>query len=148
MAATTRPRSDLEITSTGDDNASWRADAAWAQENDKAGMSQVDSYEKDGLTASGSATFSNAWNSEAESVQGTLRDQLRRRLAPGPSTSGLPGSHGSLFTILPGVGRYPPVSLASGGVKGSRLLDEADGVQLVSSSCQVVEGRGSTRRCH
>lgn len=66
------PAVDLEITSTGDDNARWRADAAWAQENDKVGMSQVDSYEKDGLTASGSATFANAWDTEADSVEGTF----------------------------------------------------------------------------
>ena len=68
----TRPRSASKISSTGDDNASWRADAAWAQENDKVGMSQVDSYEKDGLTASGSATFANSWDADAESVQGTF----------------------------------------------------------------------------
>lgn len=66
------PSVALKITSTGEENASWRADAAWAQENDKVGMSQVDSYEKDGLTASGSATFADAWDSEAESVQGSF----------------------------------------------------------------------------
>jgi hypothetical protein len=66
------PSVALEITSTGDDNASWRADAAWAEENGKAGMSQVDSYEKDGLSASGTATFANNWNTEAESVQGSF----------------------------------------------------------------------------
>jgi len=66
------PSVDLEITSTGDDNAHWRADAAWAEENDKVGMSQVDSYEKDGLTASGTATFAHAWNLQAESVQGSF----------------------------------------------------------------------------
>lgn len=66
------PSVDLEITSTGDDNAHWRADAAWAEENGKVGKSQVDSYEKDGLTASGTATFANAWNSAAESVQGSF----------------------------------------------------------------------------
>jgi hypothetical protein len=44
-----------------------------AQENDKAGLSQVDSYEKDGLAASGSATFANTWDSEAESVQGSFQ---------------------------------------------------------------------------
>jgi hypothetical protein len=66
------PSVELKITSTGEDNARWRADAGWAQETDKVGMSQVDSYEKDGLTASGKATFANAWNSETESVQGTF----------------------------------------------------------------------------
>jgi len=66
------PSVGLGITSTGEDNASWIADAAWAQENDKVGMSQVDSYEKDGLAASGSATFANAWNSETASVQGSF----------------------------------------------------------------------------
>ena len=66
------PSVDLEITSTGEDNARWRADAAWALESDKVGMSQVDSYEKDGRTASGSATFANAWDSDTESVQGTF----------------------------------------------------------------------------
>lgn len=66
------PSVDLEITSTGEDNARWRADAGWAQENDKVGMSQVDSYQKDGLSASGSATFANAWNSDSESVQGSF----------------------------------------------------------------------------
>jgi hypothetical protein len=67
------PSVELKITSTGDDNARWIADAAWAQENGKEGMSQVDAYEKEGLTASGSATFANSWNSEAESVQGTFQ---------------------------------------------------------------------------
>jgi hypothetical protein len=66
------PSVELEITSTGPDNADWRADAAWAQENDKVGKSQVDSYQKDGLTASGSATFANAWDPSAASVQGTF----------------------------------------------------------------------------
>jgi len=66
------PSVELKITSTAEDNARWRADAGWAQENDKAGMSQVDSYQKDGLTASGSAMFANAWNGEAESVQGSF----------------------------------------------------------------------------
>jgi hypothetical protein len=66
------PSVQLKITSTGDDNARWRADAGWAQENDKVGMSQVDSYEKDGQTASGSATFANSWNSDAESVRGSF----------------------------------------------------------------------------
>ncbi len=70
--ATTRPRWNWRSTSTSDDNARWRADAAWAQENDKVGMSQVDSYEKEGLVASGSATFANAWNSAADSVQGSF----------------------------------------------------------------------------
>jgi hypothetical protein len=67
------PSVELEITSTGDDNADWRADAAWAEENGKVGQSQVDSYEKDGLTATGSATFANAWNPDDESVQGTFQ---------------------------------------------------------------------------
>ncbi len=66
------PSVELKITSTGEDNARWRADAGWAQENDKDGLSQVDSYEKDGLTASGSATFANAWDSDTESVEGTF----------------------------------------------------------------------------
>ncbi len=66
------PSVELEITSTGDDNARWRADAGWAAENDLVGMSQVDSYEKDGLTASGTATFANAWNTEAESIEGSF----------------------------------------------------------------------------
>lgn len=66
------PAVELQITSTGEDNARWRADAAWAQENDKGGMSQVDAYEKDGLAASGTATFANAWDSETESVQGSF----------------------------------------------------------------------------
>ncbi len=66
------PSVALEINSTGEDNARWRADAAWAQEHDKVGMSQVDSYEKDGLAASGSATFADSWNSEAGSVQGSF----------------------------------------------------------------------------
>ena len=56
------PSVELEITSTGDDNARWRADAAWAAENGVEGSSQVDAYEKDGLTASGTATFANAWD--------------------------------------------------------------------------------------
>jgi hypothetical protein len=67
------PAVDLEITSTGPDNGRWRADAAWAEENDKVGMSQVDSYEMDGLTASGTATFANSWDSEAESVEGSFQ---------------------------------------------------------------------------
>lgn len=66
------PSVELEISSTGDDNADWRADAGWAAENDRVGMSQVDSYEKDGLTASGSATFANAWDPSDASVQGTF----------------------------------------------------------------------------
>jgi len=66
------PSVELKITSPGEDNARWRADAGWAQETDKVGLSQVDSYEKDGLSASGTATFANAWNSETESVQGTF----------------------------------------------------------------------------
>jgi hypothetical protein len=66
------PSVDLEITSTGADNARWRADAGWAAENGLEGRSQVESYEKDGLTASGTATFANAWNQEAESVAGSF----------------------------------------------------------------------------
>jgi hypothetical protein len=66
------PAVGLEITSTGDDNASWRADAAWAEENGKVGMSQVDSYEKEGQRATGAATFANVWDSEDESIQGTF----------------------------------------------------------------------------
>ena len=57
---------------TGDDNGRWVADAGWAEEFGKVGMSQVDSYEKDGLSASGTATFSNAWNAEAESITGSF----------------------------------------------------------------------------
>jgi hypothetical protein len=66
------PSVELEITSTGDDNADWRADARWAEQFDKVGQSQVDSYEKDGLTASGTATFANAWDASDESVQGSF----------------------------------------------------------------------------
>lgn len=66
------PSVELEITSTGDDNADWRADAGWAEDFDKVGQSQVDSYEKDGLTASGTATFANAWDASDESVQGSF----------------------------------------------------------------------------
>ncbi len=36
------------------------------------GASQVDSYDKDGNTASGSATFANVYSSGSESVQGTF----------------------------------------------------------------------------
>lgn len=66
------PSVELEITSTGDDNARWIADASWAQEFDKVGMSQVDSYEKDGQTASGTATFANSWDPTDASVQGSF----------------------------------------------------------------------------
>lgn len=66
------PSVELEITSTGDDNARWRADAGWAAENGLEGSSQVDSYEKDGLTASGTATFANAWNPDDEAIQGSF----------------------------------------------------------------------------
>ncbi len=66
------PSVELEITSTGDDNADWRADAGWAEDFDKVGQSQVDSYEKDGLTASGTATFANAWDASDELVQGSF----------------------------------------------------------------------------
>lgn len=66
------PSVGLEITSTGDDNARWRADADWATESGIEGRSQVDSYEKDGLTASGTATFANAWNTDAESMEGSF----------------------------------------------------------------------------
>lgn len=66
------PSVELKITSTGDDNASWVADAGWAAEFDKVGLSQVDSYEKDGSTASGTVTFANAWDPADESVQGSF----------------------------------------------------------------------------
>jgi hypothetical protein len=66
------PSVELKITSDGDDNGRWIADARWAAENDKVSLSQVDSYEKDGLTASGSATFANAWDADAEPLQGSF----------------------------------------------------------------------------
>ncbi len=55
-----------------DFDARWRADAGWATEKDMVGMSQVESYEKNGLTASGTATFARAWNTEAESIEGSF----------------------------------------------------------------------------
>jgi nucleoid-associated protein YgaU len=67
------PEVQLEITSDGDDNARWIADAGWAAENDKVGLSQVDSFEKDVLTASGTATFANAWDATDESIQGSFQ---------------------------------------------------------------------------
>jgi hypothetical protein len=48
------PRIVVEID---DPYARWVADADWASANGVEGQSQVDAYEKDGLYASGSATF-------------------------------------------------------------------------------------------
>jgi hypothetical protein len=45
------------VVDIDDPYARWVADAAWAAANGMEGQSQVDTYEKDGLYAAGSATF-------------------------------------------------------------------------------------------
>jgi hypothetical protein len=67
------PRIEISIE---DPNETWIADTEWATANDIDGLSQVDTFERDGISAIGTATFveqvSVLTGQPSEPVQGTF----------------------------------------------------------------------------